>query len=193
MKRSLLTAAVVAAALAVACQSGPRVTTTVERTSEGVVSVQTVEMVATVEAIDATNRTVRLRPRRGEPRTIKVGEWDENFANTRIGDEVHAVYVEETAITLVRGGTADSVGAGQVVKLAPRGGKSGIIVAESIEATAKIVAIDGHNHTVTLEFLDGRTREVDVAKERDLSDVALGDSVRVVLTDAVAISVVKPK
>jgi hypothetical protein len=178
--------------LAIGCQSGPKVTTTVERGPDGVVMVQTVEMRATVEAIDATNRTLRLKPRRGESRTIKVGTWDDNFKNTKVGDEVHAVFVEETAISLVRGGAADSVGAVQAVKLAPVGGKSGVLIAGSVEVTGTIVAIDGHDHTLTIEFADGRVREIDVAKDRDLSEVALGDSVRVVLTEAVAVSVVKP-
>jgi hypothetical protein len=181
-----------AASLAIACQTGPKVETTVEETPDGVVMVQTVRMQATVEAIDATNRTVRLRPRRGDVRTIKVAESARNFQNVRVGDEVHATYVEETAISLVRGGAPQSVGAGAAVKLAPEGGRPGIIVADSVQATATVVGIDAHEHSVTLEFMDGSVREINVSKKRDLSNVGLGDSVRVQMTDAVAIEVVKP-
>ncbi len=95
-------------------------------------------------------------------------------------------------MSLVRGGAPRSVGVGEGVRLAPVGAKPGIMMAETVEATATVVGIDGHEHTVTLEFLDGRIREINVSKDRDLSEVGLGDSVRVQLTDAVAISVVKP-
>ena len=181
-----------ATSLAIACQTGPKVETTVEETPDGVLVVQTVRMQATVEAIDATNRTVRLRPRRGEPRTIKVADWARNFQNVRVGDEVHAVYIEETAVSLLRGGAPQSVSAGEAVKLAPQGGRPGIIVADSVEATATVVGIDAHEHSVMLEFMDGSVREIHVSKKRDLSNVGLGDSVRVQMTDAVAIEVVKP-
>ncbi len=185
--------ALLASALVVACQTaGPKVDTTVEQTPDGVIRVQTVRMQATVVAIDATNRTVRLQPKRGEPVTVKVGEGAVNFQNVRVGDEVHAIYIEETAVSLVRGGAPRSVGAGAGVRLAPVGARPGIMMADTVEATATVVGIDGHEHTVTLEFLDGRIREINVSKDRDLSEVGLGDSVRVRLTDAVAISVVKP-
>ena len=185
--------ALLASALVVACQTaGPKVTTTVDQTPDGVIMVETVRMQATVVAIDATNRTVRPQPKRGEPVTVKVGEGAVNFQNVRVGDEVHALYIEETAVSLVRGGAPRSVGAGAGVRLAPVGARPGIMIADTVEATATVVGIDGHEHTVTLEFLDGRIREINVSKDRDLSEVGLGDSVRVRLTDAVAIPVVKP-
>ena len=62
-----------------------------------------------------------------------------------------------------------------------------------VELTGTIVGIDSHEHTVTLELIDGSTREIKVAKHRDLSKVALGDSVRVTLTEAAAIRVETPK
>ena len=45
---------------------------------------------------------------------------------------------------------------------------------------------------MTLQFLDGRVREINVGKNRDLTQVGLGDSVRIRLTEALAIAVVKP-
>ena len=175
-----------------ACQTGPKVETEVMERPGGVVVVQTVRMQATVVAIDATNRTVRLQPRRGAPKTFRVGEDAVNFQQVRVGDEVHAVVVEETAVTLVPGGTPPSVGAAAAVALAPEGAMPGAVMASTVEAVATVVAIDGHEHSVTLEFLDGRIQEVHVGKRRDLSNVGLGDSVRVQITEAVAISVVRP-
>jgi len=174
------------------CQTRPRVATEVKEGPGGVVVVQTVRMQATVVAIDATIRTVTLQPRRGDPKTFRIGEGAVNFQQVRVGDQVHATVVEETAVTLVPGGTLPSVGAAAAVALAPEGAMPGAVMASTVEAVATVVAIDGHEHTVTLEFLDGRIREINVSKDRDLSEVGLGDSVRVQVTDAVAISVVKP-
>ena len=95
-------------------------------------------------------------------------------------------------MTLVPGGTTPSVGAGAAVALAPEGAMPGGVMATTVEAVATVVAIDGHEHTVTLEFLDGRIQEVHVPKSRDLSNVGLGDSVRVQITEAFAIEVVRP-
>jgi hypothetical protein len=178
--------------LGVACQTGPKVETVVERRPDGVVVVQTVRMQATVAAIDATNRTLRLQPKRGRAKTLKVGEGAVNFEQVRVGDEVHAVLIEETAISLVPGGAPSSVAAGAAVALAPEGQRPGVVMAGTLETTATIVAIDGHEHTLTLQFPNGEIREVDVAKDRDLSQVGLGDSVRIQLTEAIAIEVVKP-
>ena len=61
------------------------------------------------------------------------------------------------------------------------------------EITAPIIGIDGHDHELTLEFVDGRTETIKVSRKLDLSKLALGDSVRIAVTDAIAISVVKPK
>jgi hypothetical protein len=174
------------------CQTGPRVETEVREGPGGVVVVQTLRMQATVVAIDATNRTVRLQPRRGDPKTFRIGEGAVNFQQVRVGDRVHATVFEETAVTLVPGGTPPSVGAAAAVALAPEGAMPGAVMASTVEAVATVVAIDSHEHTVTLEFLDGRIQEVQVGKQRDLSNVGLGDSVRVQITEAVAISVVRP-
>ncbi len=188
----MLLIAGLALSITLGCQTGPKVETIVEEGPDGVVVVQTVRMQATVVAIDATARTVRLQGKRGDPKTFRVGEGAVNFQQVRVGDEVHALLIEETAVTLVRGGTAPGVGLGTAVTLAPEGGKPGAVMANSVVTTATIVAIDGHEHTVTLEFLDGRIQEVDVAKHRDLSKVGLGDSVRIQLTEGIAITVVKP-
>ncbi len=188
----MLALAGLALSTTLACQTGPKVETVVKEGPGGVVVVQTLRMQATVIAIDATNRTVRLQPRRGDPKTFRIGEGAVNFQQVRVGDQVHATVIEETAVTLVPGGTPPGVGAAAAVALAPEGAMPGAVMASTVEAVATVVAIDGHEHTVTLEFADGRIQEVQVGKHRDLSNVGLGDSVRVQITEAVAISVVRP-
>ena len=133
-----------------------------------------------------------LQPRRGDPMTVKVGEGAVNFDQIRVGDTVHATLIEETAVSLVSGGAPASVGAAKAVALAPEGARPGVVMANTVESTGTVVAIDGHAHTVTLQFLDGRIKELNVGRKRDLSQVGLGDSVRIQLTEAIAIAITKP-
>ena len=187
----LLTLGLVAS-LAVACQSRPKTETVVEEGPGSVVVVQTTQVKATVTALDAKNRTVTLKRGLAKAKTFKVPDEAVNFEQVRVGDEVHAVLIEESAIYLVSGGAPPSVGAAAAVGLAPEGEKPAILMAETVEVTATVVGIDAHEHTVTLEFPDGEVNEVNVPKSRDLSNVALGDSVRARVTEALAVSVTKP-
>ena len=181
-----------ALSLASACQSYPQVQTTVHEGPGRTVVVETIEAQATVVAIDATRRTLTLDFQWGEKETFKVHEEAVNFEQIRVGDIVHTLLIEETAVSLVSGGAPPSVGAAAAVALAPEGERPGVVMANTVVVTGTVVAIDGHAHTVTLQFVDGRTEEFNVPKHRDLSNVGLGDSVRLQLTEALAISVVRP-
>lgn len=64
------------------------------------VEVNTVEVVATVDAIDYKARTVTLRGPEGNTRTLKVGPEAKRFDNVKKGDEVYVSYTETTAISV---------------------------------------------------------------------------------------------
>jgi hypothetical protein len=64
------------------------------------VEVNTVEVVATVEAIDYKARTVTLKGPEGNTRTLKVGPEAKRFDNVKKGDEVYVSYTETTAISV---------------------------------------------------------------------------------------------
>ncbi len=100
--------------------------------------------------------------------------------------------VEAIAVSILRGGAPESAGELAAVSLAPAGRKPALTAVDTRELTATIVGIDGHDHDLTLEFLDGRTEEIKVSRKLDLSKLKLGDSVRISVTDAIAITVVKP-
>jgi hypothetical protein len=173
---------------------GPQVETETYQTDDGAIVVESVELTATVKAVDKRARTLTLDPRYGDTRTVKVGPNMTNFNQIRVGDEVHAEIVEELAVKLIVGGASESIGELDAVKLAPVGAKPGITVVSSREVTADIIGIDAHAHKITLEFIDGSTSAVKVGKHIDLSKLSLNDSVRIQITDAVAISIVaKPK
>jgi hypothetical protein len=168
---------------------GPRVETKSYETADGVVIVETVKLSAIVKAIDERERTLTLDPKYGGQQVVKVGPEMVNFNQIRVGDEVHAEVIEALAVSLIPGGSAESVGELDAVALAPVGAKPGVAVVSSREVTADIIGIDLHAHRVTLEFIDGSTESVKVGKHIDLTKVALDDSVRIQITDAIAITI----
>jgi len=176
-------------ALTFACSHGPKVETEVIEQPDGVVVVDTLELEATVVAIDAATREIRLKPRHGDEEAFTAGPEMVNFDQVRVGDTVHAVVIEATAITLVSGGSAEVAAQSKAVVLAPRGAKPGGVTVDAVEVLGTVVAIDGHDHTVTVQFATGLTDVLQVGKHRDLSQIALGDSIRFRMTEAIAISV----
>ncbi len=166
---------------------GPRTQTEVYETKDGAIVVESVKLTATVTAIDERNRTLTLDPRYGDEQVFKAPPEMVNFNQVRVGDEVQAEIIEEFAVSLVPGGAPESVGALDAVALAPLGGRPAMSVAVAREVTADVIAIDAHSHRLTLEFVDGTVQSFKVGKHIDLSEVSLGDSVRIVIVDAIAI------
>ena len=78
------------------------------------------------------------------------------------------------------------------IALAPKGEKPAVVMAETVEVTATIRVVDPADRKLTLEFVDGSMKTVKVGRGTDLSNVAPGESLRIQLTEAVAISVSAP-
>jgi hypothetical protein len=172
---------------------GPKVETKTYETDDGAIVVESVKLTATVKAINERTRTLTLDPKYGRDQTVQAPAEMVNFDQIRVGDEVQAEIIEEIAVSIVPGGAPESAGALEGVALAPVGDKPAIGVVSSRELTADVIAIDAHSHSVTLEFIDGSMRSVKVGKHIDLSEISLDDSVRVQITDAVAIDFQKKK
>jgi hypothetical protein len=168
---------------------GPKVETTSYETEDGAVIVESVKFSATVKAIDEGERTLTLDPKYGQKEVIQVSPEMANFNQIRVGDVVHAEVIEALAVELIPGGSAESIGEAQAVALAPLGAKPGALTVSSREVTADIIGIDQHAHSVMLEFIDGSTESVKVGKHVDLTLISLDDSVRITVTDAVAIDI----
>jgi Cu/Ag efflux protein CusF len=170
-------------------------TTTAASTQQGVpggVVVETHKMTATVTGIDAANRKVTLVTPGGEKTTVKCGPEVINFDQIRVGDQLKVKVTEELAIYMAAEGAPPSDGAATVVALAPKGAKPGGIVANTVQITAKVTAIDLKHHKATLQFPDGTTRTVAVRKDVDLTKRQVGEEVVIRSTEALAISVEKP-
>jgi hypothetical protein len=160
-------------------------------TADGVAIVDTMKMSATVTAIDATTRKVTLTTADGKRRTVKCGPAVVNFPQIHINDLVNITITEELAVFLGTGAPPSAAGA-TAVALAPVGAKPGGVMADTVQVTAKVTAIDSKKRQVTLALPDGTSKKVKAGKQINLSAVQVGDNVTVQHTEALAITVEKP-
>jgi len=78
------------------------------------------------------------------------------------------------------------------VALAPLGAKPGVLMANTVEVTAKVKSIDVKHQKATLLFPDGTSHTFKVRKDVDLAKQTVGADVVIRTTEALAILVEKP-
>jgi len=178
------------------CSSTPKIEpTTTAAYQQGVpggVFVETYKNTATVTAIDAPNRKVTLVTRDGRMDTFKAGPEVVNFDQIRVGDQVKATVTEQLAVYMAKDNPPASAGDAALVALAPKGAKPGALMANTVQVTTKVKAIDLKHHKATLQFPDGTTKTFAVRQDVDLTQRQVGEEVVIRTTEAVAISVEKP-
>jgi hypothetical protein len=157
----------------------------------GGVRVETHKLTARVTAIDAATRKVTLETADGNKTVVKCGSNVVNFDQIRLNDRLTVVVTEEIVAYLANARTPADGGATAVV-LAPRGAKPGGVIADTVQVTARIAALDHRNHKATLQFPDGRSRTVAVRSDVDLRQRQVGEEVIIRVTEVMAIQVTKP-
>ncbi len=158
----------------------------------GGVFVNTVEVSAKVTAVDTANRKLTLLLPDGEKTTVKLGPEAVNFDQIQTGDLVKATLTEALVVYLDEEGATAPDGAAAMVALAPKGAQPGGLVAEAVQVTATVTAIDPAKRTATLRFEDGRTKTFPVRDDIDLSQRKVGEKVVFLVTEMIALSVEKP-
>ena len=158
----------------------------------GGVAVGTYQETATVSAIDKEKRKVTLATADGHKTTFTAGPDVVNFDQIQVGDQVKATVTQQLAVFVRNTVEAPGVGGATTVALAPEGAKPGVLVADAVEITAKVSAIDVKAHKATLEFPDGTSRTFKVRPDVDLTKQAVGQTVLIRSTEGVALSVEKP-
>ena len=158
----------------------------------GGVVVETYKETATVTGVDKDTRKVTLVTKDGTKKTVKAGPEVANFAQIEVGDQVKATVTEQLVVFVRRPGEPSGDGAAAAVALAPLGAKPGAVMANTVEVTAKVKAIDVKNRKGTLVFPDGTTKTYKARKDVDLTKYSAGDEVVIRATEAVAVSVEEP-
>jgi len=155
-------------------------------------AIDTASVKATVEAIDSANRIVTLKGSGGKTKQIKVGKEAINFDQLKVGDTVRATVAEEVIVAVGKGELPSGAPEGTVAARMPKGGKPGIIIAESDNISGKVQSVDADKHTITLVEAGGEPRTIKAAPKVKLSELKAGDEVNARVTQALAILVEKP-
>jgi translation elongation factor P/translation initiation factor 5A len=158
----------------------------------GGVMVDTFKMTATVTRIDADKRKVTLLTRDGKETIVKCGPEVINFDQIRVGDQLKIRVTQELAVAMGTAGASSSDGGAEMVALAPKGAMPGGMMAGTVQATAKVTAIDLKHHKATLLLPDGTSKTFAVRPDVDLTQRKVGEEVMLRFTEAMAISVERP-
>lgn len=173
-----------------ACSTAPEAETPTE-----VAAVQ-ITASGTVTAIDTPNRLITVRNQNNEEVQVHADETVRNFDQIRVGDVVSLDYTRSIAVDIQPAGSGE---AGAYIKededVAKLGEKPRAGVSETVTVLAPILAIDTTKNTITVKGPRGNVVELDVVRpehQARLSQLKVGDLLRVAFTEAVAVSV-RPK
>jgi Cu/Ag efflux protein CusF len=158
----------------------------------GGVMVDSYKMNATVTGIDAASRKVTLVARDGKETTVKCGPEVINFDQIRVGDQLKIRVTQELAVAMGTAGAPSSDGGAEMVALAPKGAMPGGMMASTVQATAKVTAIELKHHKATLLLPDGSSKTFAVRPDVDLTQRKVGEEVVIRFTEAMAITVERP-
>jgi hypothetical protein len=191
MKKLLVALGFVVAAIAapVGAQTGAVVT----GKAPGMVGVaQTVNVTATISAIDKATRDVTLKGPQGNEITLTAGPEVKKFDSLKVGDQVDVQYVEAVTLELKKGG-------GMVVARTEQKGAVGSkpgetpagAVGRQVTIVADVTALDPAKQMITLKG-PNRTVDLKIPDPEQFKRIAKGDQVEAKYTQAVAL-VVEPK
>jgi ribosomal 50S subunit-recycling heat shock protein len=160
----------------------------------GAVGADLVTTTARVKSLDQQTRRVALERADGSEVTFYADDTVRNLAQVEVGDEVTVTFYESLAYEVKKPGTA-TPGATMTEETARArpGEKPAGAGARVTTVVATIAGIDKSAGTVTLRGPAGRVTTIKARDPRNLERVAVGDLVEITYTEAVAISVEKPK
>ena len=146
----------------------------------------------TIEAIEASTRTVTLKKADGTFVTTVAGPDITRFAELKLGDTVNVRYYDNVVVRVKQPGEADVIsgargttGSEQVL---PGGTR-----AKQLTITATITAIDPNTPSITFTGPNGWKYSSRVQDMEALAKVKVGDKVDIVWTEAVLVSVERGK
>lgn len=147
---------------------------------------------ATVESVDLNARSLELRREDGEVVTIDAGDEVRNLDQVKVGDIIEVDYYELMLTTLEPSPT----GVRERIESIDREGaelgeKPAGAITRTIEIVATVTALDRKERLATLRGPEN-TITVLVDEDVDLGPVAVGDDVRAVYKESIAIRVRSP-
>ena len=182
--KQLLTLLCAAAALVCSLQA-------IAQNEPGVLFTEAVETVVTVRGVHYVNRTVTVETQDGERVTIKVPEESQNLYQIHPGAKFKVRYAQAVAVGLLAPGEEPSAGAGEAMKLAPKGATPGGVLVSVVQISGKIEAIDYAARTILVRGPQGNVREFVVSDMfQRFEDLKVGDVVGLKVTEALGMEMI---
>ncbi len=148
---------------------------------------------STVQAVNAETREIALQRQDGTKVVMVAGPEVRNFAQIAVGDTVKARYrVSLTAQRLKPDEVGPEPTAGLAVGVAEEGSKPGIGIGAGVEVTVLVESVDTKQHIVVFTGPAGELHSVRAQRDegrRFISGLKVGDRVRLVYTEAIALAV----
>lgn len=152
---------------------------------------ETKVVTATVEAIEASSRTLTLKNPDGTYLTTTVPETMKGFSEIKVGDKVSARYYENIVIRMKQPGEKDVDTASAAAT--PSGtAQPGGTAAKQRTITATITAIDQSVPSITFTGPNGWKYSSKVQDKMALAKVKVGDKVDITWTEALLVSLEAP-
>ena len=151
--------------------------------------VSTVEITATVVAIDKATRTVTLK---GPRRTVDVVAGDEvrNFDQIHVGGQVAVKYVEALSLELKKTKAPLDAKSEEVGARAEPGSRPAGAAGRQVTVLADVVGVDEKKGIISLKGPRGNVIDLKVQNKDHFKVVKKGDQVEAVYTEAIAIAFV---
>jgi hypothetical protein len=152
---------------------------------------ETVNITATIVAIDAATRDITLKGPKGNWVVVTAGPEVKNFDQLNVGDKVHMTYVEALVLELKKGGgrPANRIEQKEAIGAAPGAQPAGV-VGRKITAITDVTDKNLDKHTVTLRGPQ-LTVEIRVDDPEQFNRIRKGDQVEATYTQALAMVVEK--
>lgn len=152
-----------------------------------------VQVSATVEAIDLPNRLITLRVPEGDAVTVEVSPEVRNLAQVKVGDQLTVTYYVALAAEFKKPGEGvegvkDEIAAGR----AEPGERPAGAVGRQVTATVVIESVDKATNTVSFRGPQGMLRTITVQDpdaQAFVKKLKMGDQVEMTYTEAIAIAV----
>ena len=194
-KATLLAIALVAGSMNAMSQSGKTVSTDKPMVIDAAVTSNRYQLYeGDVTNVDKKTRTITFKNKEGESKFV-AGPEITNFAQIKKGDHLNVSYELAVAIELIK--TKSNGIRSKVETESITNSKAGEKPAEKITNTttviADIVAVDRDKKLVSVKGPSGKVTTVFVKNPALLNDVAVGEQVKVVYSDAMAASITTPK
>jgi Cu/Ag efflux protein CusF len=152
-----------------------------------------VEVKATITAIDPKKRTATAKLADGRTRKLTISEGARNLDQVKVGDILTMRFMESLVMNLEKApGAKPSKIVTEDLARAKKGDKPAGVMRSKITVVGKVSAIDEASQVVTVRGPEDEQLEITVKDPARLKLVKAGDLVRVVYTEAFALSVTAP-